>query len=196
MKASIQTFIAGCAVLFLVMVSGAAYAQHNHDHGSAPAVSSQDQQLRDELKGKNGKQAMSLANAWRQKNYDVTTFVTPDAVQFKFKDGESVSVPLPDDQMVVSIAPYIHNTHGCSTHYMSKCDGELKNTAVKVKAVTAGGKVLINKTIKTPPTGFFDLWLPRDQEIKISVSAMGKTAKGTISTYRNSKTCDTTLKLE
>jgi hypothetical protein len=183
-------------MLLLVMYSGIAFAQQSHDHGSAPAFSGQDQQLREELKGKDGKQAMALANTWRQKNFDVTTFVTPDAVQFKFKDGESVSVPLPDDQMVVSIAPYIQNTHGCSTHYMSKCDGELKNTAVKVKAVTAGGKVLINKTIKTPPTGFFDLWLPRDQEINISVSAMGKKAEGKISTYRNSKTCDTTLKLE
>lgn len=196
MRSIIKKTIAGSVLLLLVMVSGVAIAQHTHDHGSAPAVSVQDQQLMDELKGKNGKQAMALANAWRQKNLDVTTFVTPDAVQFKFKDGKSVSVPLPDDQMVVSIAPYIHNTHTCSTHYMSKCDGELKNTPVKVKAVTAGGKVLINKTIKTPPTGFFDLWLPRDQEIDLSVSAMGKKAKGKILTYRNSKTCDTTLKLE
>jgi hypothetical protein len=196
MRSIIKKTIAGSVLLLLVMVSGVAIAQHTHDHGGAPAVSGQDQQLMDELKGKNGKQAMALANAWRQKNLDVTTFVTPDAVQFKFKDGKSVSVPLPDDQMVVSIAPYIHNTHPCSTHYMSKCDGELKNTPVKVKAVTAGGKVLINKTIITPPTGFFDLWLPRDQEIDLSVSAMGKKAKGKILTYRNSKTCDTTLKLE
>jgi hypothetical protein len=79
---------------------------------------------------------------------------------------------------------------------MSKCDGELKNTPVKIYAVTAGGKVLINKTITTPPYGFIDLWLPRDREINLFVSAMGKKATGKIYTYRNSKTCDTTLKLE
>jgi hypothetical protein len=182
-------------MLLLVTVSGPAFAQHNHDHGTAPAVSSQDQQFIDELKGKNGKQAMSLANQWRLKNIDVVSFVTPDAVHFKFKNGQEVIVPLPDDQMIVSIAPYIQNTHRCSTHYISKCDAELKNVAVKVKAVTSGGKVLINQTFKSA-TGFIDLWLPRDQEINLTVSAMGKKAQGKILTYRDSKTCDTTLKLE
>jgi len=161
-----------------------------------PAAAGRDQQLVDELKGVNGMQAMKLANKWRQKNLDVMSFVTPDAVNFKFKNGKTISVPLPDDQMVVSIAPYIKKTHECATHYMSKCDAELKNLPLKVKAVTARGKTLINKTLTTPSTGFFDLWLPRDQEIVVSVSALEKKATGKIYTYRNSKTCDTTLKLE
>jgi hypothetical protein len=179
----------------MTLVSGLAFAQHNHDHGTMQG-GGQDRQLMDELKGINGKQAMELANKWRQKNLDVTSFVTPDAVNFKFKDGKTIGVPLPDDQMVVSIAPYINTTHKCATHYMSKCDAELKNVPVKVLVITAGGKTLIDKTIITPSTGFFDLWLPRDQEIIISVSARGKKATGKIYTYRNSKTCDTTLKLE
>ena len=195
MKSSVQKIIAGSVMLLLVMHSGIALAQHSHDHGSAPAVSGQDQQFIDELKGKNGKQAMSLANQWRLKNIDVVSFVTPDAVHFIFKDGTKINIPLPDDQMIVSIAPYIQNTHRCSTHYISKCDAELKNVAVKVKAVTAEGKVLINRTFKSA-TGFVDLWLPRDQEIDVTVSAKGKKAKGKILTYRDSKTCDTTLKLE
>lgn len=178
----------------MTLVSGLAIAQHNH--GTMPTVSGQDQKLSDELKGIDGKQAMELANRWRQKNLDVSTFVTPDAVNFKFKDGKTVSVPLPDDQMVVSVAPYINTTHKCATHYMSKCDAELKNVPVKVLAITAGGKTVIDKTFKTPPTGFIDLWLPRDQEITISVSAQGKKATGKLYTHRNSKTCDTTLKLE
>lgn len=182
--------------IFMTLASSQAFAQHTHDHATMPSVSGQDQLLKDELKGVDGKQAMELANKWRQKNLDVTSFVTPDAVNFKFKDGKTISVPLPDDQMVVSIAPYINITHKCATHYMSKCDAELKNVPVKVLAITAGGKILINKTIKTPSTGFFDLWLPRDQEIIISINAQGKKATGKIGTYRNSKTCDTTLKLE
>ena len=196
MKSYFLKTVAVSIFFLLVTYSGNAFAQHSHDHVSATAVSAQDQALRDELKGKNGKQAMALANAWRQKNLDVTTFVTPDAVHFKFMDGQSVTVPMPKDQMVISVAPYIQNTHACSTHYMSKCDGELKNVPIKVRAVTAGGKTVINKTIKTPPTGFFDLWLPRNQEINVTVSAMGKKATGKILTYRDSKTCDTTLKLE
>lgn len=180
----------------LIPVSGMAFAQHNHDHGAVPASNGQELQLMNELQGINGRQAMELANSWRKKNIDVVSFVTPAAVHFQFKDGKTVSVPLPDDEMVVSIAPYINKTHECATHYMSKCDGELKNTWVKVKAVAAGGKILIDKKIKIPATGFFDLWLPRDQKIDISVRAVGKKAKGKILTFRDSKTCDTTLKLE
>ncbi|MHB8138154.1 MAG: CueP family metal-binding protein [Smithellaceae bacterium] len=178
----------------MTLMSGLAIAQHNH--GTMLTVSGEDQKFSDQLKGIDGKQAMELANKWRQQNLDVTSFVTPDAVNFKFKDGKTISVPLPDDQMVVSIAPYINTTHKCATHYMSKCDAELKNMPVKVLAITAGGKTVIDKTFKTPPTGFIDLWLPREQEIIISVSAQGKKATGKIQTYRNSKTCDTTLKLE
>jgi len=178
----------------MTLVSSMAVAQHNP--GTMPTVSGEDQKFSDQLKGIDGKQAMELANKWRQKNLDVTSFVTPDAVNFKFKDGKTIGVPLPDDQMVVSIAPYINTTHKCATHYMSKCDAELKNVPVKVLAINAAGKTLIDKTITTPSTGFFDLWLPRNQEITISVSAQGKKATGKIYTYRNSKTCDTTLKLE
>jgi hypothetical protein len=158
--------------------------------------SSKNKQLRDELKGVDGKKAMEIANEWRLKKIDIVTFVTPDTVNFKFKDGETISIPVPDDVMIVSIAPYVNKTHKCATHYMSSCDAELKNEDMKITAFAAGGKILINKTMKTGPTGFLDLWLPRNQEIDIAVSAKGKKATGKIYTYRNSKTCDTTLKLE
>lgn len=157
---------------------------------------SNDKQLKEKLTGIDAKTAMAIANKWRIDKIDVVSFVTPDKVNFKFKDGQTISIPLPDDSMIVSIAPYINKTHTCATHYMSSCDAELKNTNIKVVAVTAGGQILINKTMKTAPTGFLDLWLPRNQVIDITVSAKGKSATGELFTYRNSKTCETTLKLE
>jgi hypothetical protein len=157
---------------------------------------SNDEQLKEKLTGIDGKTAVAIANKWHTDKMDVVTFVTPDKVNFKFKDGQILSIPLPDDVMMVSIAPYINKTHTCATHYISSCDAELKSTNVKVVAVTAGGKTLINKTIKTAPTGFLDLWLPRNQAINITVSAKGKSATGKIFTNRDSKTCETTLKLE
>jgi len=153
-------------------------------------------QLKEKLKGIDGKTAMAIANKWHMDKIDVVTFVTPDKVNFKFKDGETISILLPDDVMMVSIAPYINKTHTCATHYISSCDAELKNTKIKVTAVAAGGKILINKIMKTAPTGFLDLWLPRNQIIDITVSAKGKSATGRIFTNRDSKTCETTLKLE
>jgi hypothetical protein len=106
-------------------------------------------QLKEKLKGIDGKTAVAIANKWHRDKIDVVTFVTPDKVNFKFKDGETISIPLPDDVMMVSIAPYINKTHTCATHYISSCDAELKNTNIKILAVTAGGKTLINKTLKT-----------------------------------------------
>ena len=155
-----------------------------------------DKQLKEKLKGIDGKTAMAIANKWHMDKIDVVTFVTPDKVNFKFKDGETISILLPDDVMMVSIAPYINKTHTCATHYISSCDAELKNTKIKVTAVAAGGKILINKIMKTAPTGFLDLWLPRNQIIDITVSAKGKSATGRIFTNRDSNTCETTLKLE
>jgi hypothetical protein len=157
---------------------------------------SNDKQLKDKLTGIDGKTAVAIANKWHGDKIDIVTFVTPEKVNFKFKDGQMISVPLPDDVMMVSIAPYINKTHECATHYISSCDAEMKSTNVKIVAVTAGGKTLINKTMKTAPTGFLDLWLPRNQVINITVSAKGKSATGKIFTNTNSKTCETTLKLE
>ena len=191
-----KNIIATIVMFLFIMYSGIAFAQQGHNHGRAPDVGGQDQQLMGDLKGVNAKQAMKLAYKWRTENIDVKTFVTPDAVNFQFKDGKTVVVPLPDDQMIVSIAPYVNKTHPCATHTMSSCKGELRNTLIEVKAVAAGGRVLINESIMSPFTGFVDLWLPRNQEITLYVSALGKKATGKIDTYRNSKTCDSTLKLE
>ena len=197
MSGSIKKLIAGSVLFSMVIYSGIAFAQHSHNHVGVPdAVVARDKRLKDELKGIHAKQAMEIAYKWRKENIDVKTFVTPDAVNFQFKDGKTIAVPLPDDQMIVSIAPYVNKTHPCATHTMSSCKGELKDTLIEVKAVTAGGKVLINESIMSPFTGFIDLWLPRDQEITLYVSALGKKATGVITTFRNSKTCDSTLKLE
>lgn len=180
-----KNIIATSVMSLFVLYSGIAFAQHG-----------QDQRLRDELKGIGAKKAMKIAYKWRAENIDVKTFVTPDVVNFQFRDGKTVVVPLPDDQMIVSIAPYVNKTHPCATHTMSSCEGELKDTLIKVKAIAAGGRVLINESIMSPFTGFIDLWLPRNQEITLYVSALGKNATGVITTFRNSKTCDSTLKLE
>ena len=182
------------ALSFILPVLSLSVAYSNENPTSINK--SNDKQLKEKLKGIDGKTAMAIANKWHMDKIDVVTFVTPEKVNFKFKDGETISILLPNDTMMVSIAPYINKTHTCATHYISSCDAELKNTNLKILAVTACGKTLINKTVKTAPTGFLDLWLPRNQVIDITVSAKGKSATGRIFTNRDSKTCETTLKLE
>ena len=78
---------------------------------------------------------------------------------------------------------------------MSSCQGELAGEKFKVKAVDQNGTVLIDETIATLRNGFFELWLPRNREINLTVRGFDRVAEGKIYTYYTSKTCVTTFKL-
>ena len=79
---------------------------------------------------------------------------------------------------------------------MSSCQGELTNSEVYVKAVGQDGTVLADKTVQTMANGFFELWLPRNEKINLTIQGFNKTATGIIDTFSNSKTCLTTFHLQ
>jgi hypothetical protein len=56
-------------------------------------------------------EAMAVANAWKLSRKDVKTSVTAHEVIFKFSDGNVKKIPLPEDKMLVAVAPYIRHTH-------------------------------------------------------------------------------------
>ena len=56
-------------------------------------------------------EAMAVANAWKWSRKDVKTSVTAHEVIFKFSDGKVKKIPLPEDKMLVAVAPYIRRTH-------------------------------------------------------------------------------------
>jgi hypothetical protein len=56
-------------------------------------------------------QAMEIANRWKWSKKNVKTYVTPREVVFKFSHGTVKKIPLPEEKMVVAIAPYIKRTH-------------------------------------------------------------------------------------
>ena len=146
------------------------------------------------LKGVSPQQALKLANTWRAQG-GLQSYVTPEAVHFTFPDGQKKAVALPEDQMVVAIAPYITRTHPCKTHFTSGCQGELVNTPVKVHVTTRTGKTVLHKTVRTLDNGFLELWLDRGQHYKVTLTAQGKTTRGTLATLPRSDTCVTTLQL-
>jgi len=78
---------------------------------------------------------------------------------------------------------------------MSSCQGELPTRKFTVRAIDQEGNVLVNKTVTTLRNGFFELWLPRNRKIKLTVRGMNRTARGKIYTSYTSKTCITTFKL-
>lgn len=57
------------------------------------------------------------------------------------------------------------------------------------------GKVVVDKTLKSQPNGFIDLWLPRDQKYQVTIEHNGKQVESEISTYENDATCITTMQL-
>ena len=146
------------------------------------------------LAGLDARAAVEVANAW--KGNGVTSFATPSAVHFRFPDGREVVVPMPDDVMLVSVAPYFTHTHPCATHYMSGCQGELVGAPVHVLALAADGTVLIDEVMTTPANGFLDLWLPRDQSIELQMTLDGYRTVGLVSTHAGSDTCVTTMRFE
>ena len=111
------------------------------------------------------------------------------------KDNKEVNYDLPDDEFYVSIAPFINETHPCTFHSLTGCQGELVNTPFEVYIENANGNVLIDESIESFDNGFIDLWLPRDQEFKVIITLDDKQVESTISTFEDDPTCITTMQL-
>jgi hypothetical protein len=56
-------------------------------------------------------QAMEIANEWKWSNKEIKSSVNSHEIIFKFPNGRIIRIPLPEDQMVVAVAPYIRSTH-------------------------------------------------------------------------------------
>ena len=64
------------------------------------------------LKNIDAVQAMAIANEWNWSKKEITSFVTPREVVFKSADDKVIKkIPLPEDKMLVAVAPYINSTH-------------------------------------------------------------------------------------
>lgn len=56
--------------------------------------------------------ALKIADQWRRSKKDINSYVNSREVVFQFPDGKVKKIPLPEDKMVVAVAPYIKQTHG------------------------------------------------------------------------------------
>ena len=56
-------------------------------------------------------EAIAIANAWKWSRKDVKSFVTAQEVVFKFADGKVKRISLPEEKMLVAVAPYLRKTH-------------------------------------------------------------------------------------
>jgi len=56
-------------------------------------------------------QAVALANTWRWSDKNITIYVNDQEITFKFPDGQVKKIPMPEDKMLVAVAPYLTKTH-------------------------------------------------------------------------------------
>ncbi|MBI5582666.1 MAG: hypothetical protein HY892_02475 [Deltaproteobacteria bacterium] len=57
------------------------------------------------------RQALALANEWKWSQPAVKSSITSREVVFQFPDGSEKKIPLPQDKMMVAVAPYLNQTH-------------------------------------------------------------------------------------
>ncbi len=67
--------------------------------------------IEERLSGIDAVQAVQLGNEWKWTRREITSYVTPAEVVFEIPPGMIKRIPLPEDRMLVAVAPYIRRTH-------------------------------------------------------------------------------------
>lgn len=127
---------------------------------------------------------------------DLIASVQPTELVLTSDDQSLATIPMPDDQFYLSVAPYDTSTHRCHFHSLTTCLGELANENVQINVTDdSTGEAIVEGTRTTYDNGFIGLWLPRGITATISVEKDGKTASTRITTRDDDLTCLTSLQL-
>lgn len=127
---------------------------------------------------------------------DLLASVQPDALVLRDADGREAALPMPDDEVYISVAPFREQTHECHFHSLTTCLGELDDREIRVTLTTADGDVLVDETRRTSDNGFTGFWVPRGIEATLTVGYAGVSGSATLSTIADDDpTCITTLQL-
>lgn len=110
-------------------------------------------------------------------------------------DQNETVYDLPEDEFFVSIAPFENQTHPCTNHSLTGCQGEMVNKEFDVLIEDSEGNVVFDDKVTTPENGFIDLWVPRNKNYKINIEHDGKSAQSEFSTFEDDGTCITTIQL-
>jgi hypothetical protein len=127
---------------------------------------------------------------------DLIASVQPDALVLTDDQERETQLPMPEDEVYISVAPYREQTHDCYFHSLTTCLGELANTKVQVTLTSEDGDVLLDEVRQTYDNGFVGIWAPRGIEATLTIEHEGQTGSATISTMtEDDATCITTLQL-
>ena len=126
-----------------------------------------------------------------------TVSVLPTEVRLQPGATDETSLPLSGDEFYLSLAPYQTQTHPCEFHVPTSCVGEMQAADVQLRVTdVATGEVVLEQSTQTEDNGFVGLWLPRDGEFRIEVTAGGVSGEQVVRTGDQDPTCITTLQLQ
>ena len=63
------------------------------------------------LKNVDAIQAIAIANEWNWTKKEIKSYVTTREVVFELSESKVIKIPLPEEKMLVAVAPYINRTH-------------------------------------------------------------------------------------
>jgi hypothetical protein len=127
---------------------------------------------------------------------DLIASVQPNELVLTSGDESLATIPMPDDQFYLAVAPYDTSTHPCQFHSLTTCLGEIATEEMHVTVTdTATGDILIDEPRTTYDNGFLGLWLPRDVTGVLTIDYDGKSATVPIATGDQDLTCLTTMRL-
>ncbi|MGO0577084.1 CueP family metal-binding protein [Ornithinimicrobium panacihumi] len=111
-------------------------------------------------------------------------------------DGQQeATLAVPGDEVYVSVAPYVHQTHDCFFHALGGCQGELVGEQVHVTITDSDGEVLVDEDATTYANGFVGYWLPKDRTGTIEITQGDRSGMVELDTGPDGATCITTLQL-
>lgn len=197
---SISTLaVAVAAVLALAACTAPAQTPTGLDGADDAAIAS-DTLLKDHgLAGLDARQIIDLLDSMptAERPDDLVVSIRPDDLIVTDAAQHEVTLPMPDEQFYVSIAPYVDETHECYFHSLTTCAGEIKNADVHMLVTdSTSGEILIDETRTTFDNGFVGLWLPRDIDVTVAIEYDGRSATTDLSTRSaDDATCVTTMQL-
>jgi len=134
-----------------------------------------------------------LGGEARPTNYMAS--IRADELLFITEDAE-YEMEMPADEFYVSIAPFREETHPCTFHSLTTCQGELTGEDFQVKVVDDAGTVILDEARTSFENGFIGLWLPRDISGTIEITdSAGESGVVEFTTDASGATCITTLQL-
>ena len=109
--------------------------------------------------------------------------------------GSIATLPMPDEQFYLAVAPYEDQTHDCLFHSLTTCLGEMAGEPVDITVTDEAGQTVVDETRTAYDNGFVGLWLPRDLTGTLTVEHDGKSSTVPIATGDDDLTCLTTAHL-